>query len=293
MGIWAIWSPLKIHCYTCMSFKTCWSRLIYTKLSSHRSFVINMYVVTMAWRCISPWSFHRSPQRRREMDIFRYISRFPRILGENNQKEEEKPREGRHRNLSAAVLHVKPSRHNSNLYDSRENHHKVEILNYSVSLQYCKRNRDFITINFQKFSFFQGVFHVLERFIGLEPWDLLPLTIKCYRNFLQNYKGTIFGVAWTEKYRFEIIDAVTDESKGTIFDNLYRPTFLDRTISFFFLVSRPPQGKIKDETFDFLSCKSLRDCVLFIFFKLGKDIREKSMENNGDKIAVLLWLWFH
>ena len=124
---------------------------------------------------------------------------------------------------------------------------------------------------------------MLERFIGLEPWDLLPLTIKCYRNFLQNYKGTIFGVAWTEKYRFEIIDAVTDESKGTIFDNLYRPTFLDRTISFFFLVSRPPQGKIKDETFDFLSCKSLRDCVLFIFFKLGKDIREKSMENNGVK----------
>ena len=55
MGIWAIRSPLKIHCYTCMSFKTCWSRLIYTKLSSHRSFVINMYVVTMAWRCISPW----------------------------------------------------------------------------------------------------------------------------------------------------------------------------------------------------------------------------------------------
>ena len=60
MGIWVIRSPLKIHCYTCMScmsFKTCWSRLIYTKLFSHRSFVINMYVVTMAWRCISPWSF--------------------------------------------------------------------------------------------------------------------------------------------------------------------------------------------------------------------------------------------
>ena len=39
MGIWAIRSPLNIHCYTCMSFKTCWSRLSYTKLSSHRSFV--------------------------------------------------------------------------------------------------------------------------------------------------------------------------------------------------------------------------------------------------------------
>ena len=76
MGIWAIWSPLKIHCYTCMSFKTCWSRLIYTKLSSHRSFVINMYVVTMAWRCISPWSFHRSPWIRREMDIFSSCNTF-------------------------------------------------------------------------------------------------------------------------------------------------------------------------------------------------------------------------
>ena len=66
-------------------------------------------------------------------------------------------------------------------------------------------------------AFFQGVFHVLERYIGFEPWDLFPLTIKCYRKCLQNYKGTIFGVAWTEKYRFEIINAVTDEPKGTIF----------------------------------------------------------------------------
>ena len=180
----------------------------------------------MAWHCISPWSFHRSSQRRQEMDIFWYISRFLRILGKNNRKKRRKLRlnarkhwesESRNRNLSAAVLHVKPSRHNSNLYDSRENHHKVEILNYSVSLQYSKRNRDFITINFQKFSFFQGVFHVLERYIGFEPWDLFPLTIKCYRKCLQNYKGTIFGVAWTEKYRFEIINAVTDEPKGTIF----------------------------------------------------------------------------
>ena len=54
-------------------FKTWWSRLIYTKLSSHRSFVRNMYVITMAWRCISPWSFHRSLQRRREMDIFNLL----------------------------------------------------------------------------------------------------------------------------------------------------------------------------------------------------------------------------
>ena len=186
--------------------------------------------------------------------------------------------ESRNRNLSAAVLHVKPSRHNSNLYYSRENHHKVEILNYSVSLQYCKRNRDFITINFQKFSFFQGVFHVLERFIGLEPWDLLPLTIKCYRNFLQNYKGTIFGVAWTEKYRFEIIDAVTDESKSTIFDNLYRPTLLDRTISFFFLV-RPLTSSLVNHWE-----------IVFYLFSLSL---EKISRRRVWKITVIKSLFFY
>ena len=58
---------------------------------------------------------------------------------------------------------------------------------------------------------------MLERCIGFEPRDLFPLTIKFCRKCLQNYKGTIFGVAWTEKYRFEIINAVTDEPKGTIF----------------------------------------------------------------------------
>ena len=132
-----------------------------------------------------------------------------------------------------------------------------------------KTEQRFYHNQFPKFSFFQGVFHVLERYIGFKPWDLFPLTIKCSRKCLQNYKGTFFGVTWTEKYRFEIINAVTDERKGTIFssywlDNLHRLTILDRTISFFFLVSRPPQGKIK-ETFDFLSCKSLGDCVIFIF----------------------------
>ena len=85
MGIWAIWSPLKIHCYTCMSFKTCWSRLIYTKLSSHRSFVINTYVIKMAWRCIFPWSFHRSLQRRREIDIFHTCQQISAFWNKNNK----------------------------------------------------------------------------------------------------------------------------------------------------------------------------------------------------------------
>ena len=136
MGIWAIRSPLKIHCYTCVSFKTCWSRLIYTKLSSHRSFVINMYVVTMAWRCISPWSFHRSLQRRQEMDIFHICQQISAFWSKNNRKKKKKrgkPRsnarkhwesESINRNLSAAVLHVKPSckqfeRHRRLLTNSR------------------------------------------------------------------------------------------------------------------------------------------------------------------------------
>ena len=90
MGIWATRSPLKIHCYTCMSFETCWSRLIYTKLSSHRSFVINMYVITMAWRCISPWSFHRSLQRKQEIDIFLICQQISAFRSKNNQKKKRK-----------------------------------------------------------------------------------------------------------------------------------------------------------------------------------------------------------
>ena len=89
MKIWAIRNPLKIYCYTCMSFETCRSRLIYTKLSSHRSFVINMYVITMAWRCISPWSFHRSLQRRREMNVFHWCQQISAFWSKNNQKKKK------------------------------------------------------------------------------------------------------------------------------------------------------------------------------------------------------------
>ena len=38
---------------------------------------------------------------------------------------------------------------------------------------------------------------MLERYIGFEP-----------------YEETNFGVAWTEKYRFEIINGVTDEPRA-------------------------------------------------------------------------------
>ena len=90
MGIWAIRSPLKIHWYTCISSETCWSRLIYTKVSSHRSIVINMYVITMAWRWIFPWSFHQSLQRRQEMDIFHICQHISAFWSKNNQKKTKK-----------------------------------------------------------------------------------------------------------------------------------------------------------------------------------------------------------
>ena len=53
---------------------------------SHRSFVINRYVVTMAWRCISPWSFHRSLQRRQEMDIFHICQKISAFWSKSSQK---------------------------------------------------------------------------------------------------------------------------------------------------------------------------------------------------------------
>ena len=124
MGIWATRNPLKIHYYTCMSFETCWSGLIYTKVSSHRLFVINMYVIMMAWRSISPWSFHQSLQRRQEMVIFHKCQQISAFWIKNNQKKGGKPwlnarkhweSKSINRNLSAAVLHVKPSCNNSNL----------------------------------------------------------------------------------------------------------------------------------------------------------------------------------
>ena len=62
-----------------LSLETCWSRLIYTKLSSYRSFVINMYVITMAWRCIG-----RSLLRRREIDIFHICQQISAFWSKNN-----------------------------------------------------------------------------------------------------------------------------------------------------------------------------------------------------------------
>ena len=42
-------------------------------------------IITMAWRCASPWSFHRSLRRIRETHIFRYFSRLLKCWSKNNQ----------------------------------------------------------------------------------------------------------------------------------------------------------------------------------------------------------------
>ena len=154
-----------------------------------------------------------------------------------------------------------------------------------------KMEQGFHRNQFPKFNFFQGVFHVLERYIGFKLWDLFPLTIKCSRKCLQNYKGTIFGVAWTEKYRFEIINAVTVEPKGTIFssywlNNLHRLTILAERSPFSSWWAGHLRGKLKRP----LTSSRVNHWEIALyssFFKLVKDIREKSMENNGDDIAVL------
>ena len=88
--------------------------------------------------------------------IYQQISAHSKLKQKNNKKRrnpqlnarKHSESKSRNRSLSVAVQHVKPSRHNSNLFDSRENHHKVDILIYSVCLQCRKRNKDFITINF-------------------------------------------------------------------------------------------------------------------------------------------------
>ena len=59
------------------------------KTTSHQSFVINMYVITMAWRCISLWSFHQSLQRRREVDIFNRCQHISAFWSNINQKKKK------------------------------------------------------------------------------------------------------------------------------------------------------------------------------------------------------------
>ena len=87
----------------------------------------------MAWRCISPWSSIGRFKEDVKWIFFIYVSRLPlsevkstKTKNNNNNKKKRKPwlnarkhweSESINCNLSAAVLHVKPSCNNSNLND--------------------------------------------------------------------------------------------------------------------------------------------------------------------------------
>ena len=125
------------------------------------------------------------PKENEKWKVFDISAEFCAFQVKTTKKKRTKPwlnarkhweSESRNRKLSAAVLHVKASRHISNSYNSRENDHQVEILNLSSSLHYCKRNKDFITINFQKFSFFRESFTCSNVLLDLSleiyfPWQ--------------------------------------------------------------------------------------------------------------------------
>ena len=75
-----------------LSLETCWSRLIYTKLSSYRSFVINMYIIT--WRdavFLHEVSIGRSKEDEK-LIFFTYVSRFPLSEVKTTQKKKKKNR---------------------------------------------------------------------------------------------------------------------------------------------------------------------------------------------------------
>ena len=73
-----------------LSLETCWSRLIYTKISSYRSFVINMYIIT--WRdavFLHEVSIGRSKEDEK-LIFFTYVSRFPLSEVKTTQKKKKK-----------------------------------------------------------------------------------------------------------------------------------------------------------------------------------------------------------
>ena len=81
------------------------------ELSTHRSFVINIYVITIAWHCISPWSFYRSLQKRREIDIFhifQQISAHSEVKTTEKKKKKGKPRLNARKHWESAILAHRP-----------------------------------------------------------------------------------------------------------------------------------------------------------------------------------------
>ena len=124
MGNWAIRNPLKIHCYTCISFETCWSQRIYTKLSAVTPVICHKHVRYHDAVFLGEISIGRSKEDEKWI-FFIYFSRFPLSEVKTTKKQKQKQEnfdwtlvntESINRNLSAALLHVKLSC-NRNLND--------------------------------------------------------------------------------------------------------------------------------------------------------------------------------
>ena len=126
MGNWAIRNPLKIHCYTCISFETCWSRRIYTKLSAVTPVICHKHVRYHDAVFLREVSIGRSKEDEKWI-FFIYFSRFPLSEVKTTKQKKTKKKqenfdwtlvntESINRNLSAALLHVKLSC-NRNLND--------------------------------------------------------------------------------------------------------------------------------------------------------------------------------
>ena len=179
---WVDRVPLK--CPQCSGPHGVWRCWIF-RSSSLRDHLKTVRQHSVAWRCISPWSFHRSPQRRREMDIFGNISRFPRILSKTNPKKKRKPQLNAQKHWESKSKRLQLVSGSNTCKTQSPQQQFVRLARKSLQSrdfellsipQYRKRNRHFITINFQNLAFLRESFTCSNVIFALSleiyfPWQ--------------------------------------------------------------------------------------------------------------------------
>ena len=179
---WVDRVPLK--CPQCSGPHGVWRCWIF-RSSSLRDHLKTVRQHSVAWRCISPWSFHRSPQRRREMDIFGNISRFPRILSKTNPKKKIKPQLNAQKHWESKSKRLQLVSGSNTCKTQSPQQQFVRLARKSLqsrdfellSIPQCrKRNRHFITINFQNLAFLRESFTCSNVIFALSleiyfPWQ--------------------------------------------------------------------------------------------------------------------------
>ena len=179
---WVDRVPLK--CPQCSGPHGVWRCWIF-RSSSLRDHLKTVRQHSVAWRCISPWSFHRSPQRRREMDIFGNISRFPRILSKTNPKKKRKPQSNAQKHWESKSKRLQLVSGSNTCKTQSPQQQFVRLARKSLQSrdfellsipQYRKRNRHFITINFQNLAFLRESFTCSNVIFALSleiyfPWQ--------------------------------------------------------------------------------------------------------------------------